>query len=37
MPISQAVYEVLFEHKEPLAAITQLMHRPLKPEDSGSR
>jgi len=32
MPITQAVAEVLFEGKEPLAAITELMNRPPKPE-----
>lgn len=33
MPITRAVYQVLFEGKEPLAAITELMRRPLKAED----
>ena len=33
MPITQAVYDVLFEHQEPLAAITQLMNRPPKAEE----
>jgi len=33
MPITQAVYEVLFEDKSPLAAITELMQRPPKAED----
>ena len=32
MPITQAVYDVLFDQKEPLAAITELMNRPLKSE-----
>lgn len=32
MPITQAVYEVLFEGKSPLVAITELMNRPLKAE-----
>jgi glycerol-3-phosphate dehydrogenase (NAD(P)+) len=32
MPITRAVYEVLFERKEPLAAISELMTRPPKPE-----
>ena len=32
MPITQAVYDVLFEQKEPLAAITELMNRPPKSE-----
>jgi glycerol-3-phosphate dehydrogenase (NAD(P)+) len=32
MPITRAVYEVLFENKSPIAAITELMNRPLKPE-----
>lgn len=32
MPITRAVYEVLFEGKEPLAAITELMNRPPKAE-----
>ncbi|HMQ15516.1 MAG TPA: NAD(P)H-dependent glycerol-3-phosphate dehydrogenase [Phycisphaerae bacterium] len=35
MPITRAVHEVLFEDKPPLAAITELMRRPLKPEDHG--
>jgi len=33
MPITQAVYEVLFEQKSPLVAITELMNRPPKAED----
>lgn len=33
MPITQAVHDVLFERKPPLVAITELMRRPLKPED----
>ncbi|MBU0640649.1 MAG: NAD(P)-dependent glycerol-3-phosphate dehydrogenase [Planctomycetes bacterium] len=33
MPITQAVYQVLFEEKEPLAAITDLMQRPPKAEE----
>ena len=33
MPITQAVFEVLFEQKEPLTAITDLMNRPPKAED----
>ncbi len=33
MPITQAVADVLFEGKEPLAALTELMNRPAKPED----
>jgi glycerol-3-phosphate dehydrogenase (NAD(P)+) len=32
MPITQAVYEVLFEDKPPLIAITELMNRPPKAE-----
>lgn len=32
MPITQAVFEVLFEGKPPLTAITELMNRPLKSE-----
>ena len=32
MPITRAVYEVLFEGKAPLVAITDLMNRPLKAE-----
>ncbi len=32
MPITRAVYEVLFEDKPPLAAITELMNRPPKSE-----
>ena len=32
MPITQQVYEVLFEHKDPRAALEQLMSRGLKPE-----
>lgn len=32
MPITQAVHDVLFSGKEPLAAITELMSRPPKPE-----
>jgi glycerol-3-phosphate dehydrogenase (NAD(P)+) len=35
MPITQAVYEVLFEGKPPLTAITELMRRPLKAEEPG--
>lgn len=34
MPITRAVYEVLFERKSPLAAITELMSRPPKPEET---
>lgn len=38
MPITRAVYEILFEGKSPLEAITELMHRPPKAEEtSGSR
>jgi len=37
MPITQAVYEVLFEGKPPLVAITQLMNRPPKPEGTPRR
>jgi len=33
MPITQAVYDVLFENKPPLVAITELMRRPPKAED----
>lgn len=33
MPITQAVYDVLFEGKAPLTAITELMTRPPKAED----
>jgi glycerol-3-phosphate dehydrogenase (NAD(P)+) len=33
MPITQAVYDVLFENKPPLAAISELMNRPPKAED----
>lgn len=33
MPITRAVYEVLFENKPPLVAITELMNRPPKAED----
>lgn len=33
MPITQAVYEVVFEDKSPLVAITELMQRPPKAED----
>lgn len=33
MPITRAVYEILFESKAPLAAITELMNRPPKAED----
>jgi glycerol-3-phosphate dehydrogenase (NAD(P)+) len=32
MPITRAVYEVLFENKAPLTAITELMNRPPKAE-----
>lgn len=32
MPITQAVYDVLFERKPPLVAITELMNRPPKAE-----
>lgn len=32
MPITRGVYEVLFEGKPPLTAITELMSRPPKPE-----
>ena len=32
MPITQAVHDVLFAGKPPLAAITELMNRPLKAE-----
>ncbi len=32
MPITRAVYEVLFENKSPLTAITELMNRPPKAE-----
>ncbi len=34
MPITRAVYEVLFERKPPLVAITELMGRPPKSEDA---
>lgn len=33
MPITRAVYEVLFENKPPLLAVTELMNRPPKAED----
>ena len=33
MPITQAVYDVIFEQKAPLTAITELMTRPPKAED----
>lgn len=33
MPITRAVYEVLFEQKSPIAAITELMSRPPKSEE----
>ncbi len=33
MPITRAVYEVLFDNKPPLVAITELMNRPPKAED----
>lgn len=33
MPITSAVFHVLFEQKSPLTAITELMNRPLKAED----
>ena len=33
MPITQAVYDVLFEKKTPLAAITELMSRPPRAEE----
>jgi len=33
MPITQAVFEVLFENKPPLEAITELMNRPPKAEE----
>lgn len=33
MPITQGVYEILFEGKAPLAAITELMNRPPKAEE----
>ena len=32
MPITQAVYQILFENKPPAEAITDLMRRKLKPE-----
>ena len=32
MPITRAVYEVLFEDKTPVVAITELLNRPLKAE-----
>jgi glycerol-3-phosphate dehydrogenase (NAD(P)+) len=32
MPITQAVYEVLFESKDPIAALSDLMTRDPKPE-----
>ncbi len=35
MPITRAVYDVLFEGKPPLQAITELMRRPPKPEQPG--
>jgi glycerol-3-phosphate dehydrogenase (NAD(P)+) len=34
MPITRAVFEILFEKKPPLVAITELMNRPLKAERS---
>jgi glycerol-3-phosphate dehydrogenase (NAD(P)+) len=34
MPITQAVYDVVFAGKTPIAAITELMQRPPKAEDS---
>lgn len=34
MPITQAVYDVVFAGKAPIAAITELMQRPPKAEDS---
>ncbi len=33
MPITRAVYQVLFEDKHPLVAVTELMNRPPKAED----
>ncbi len=33
MPITQAVFDVIFEEKPPLVAITELMNRPPKAED----
>jgi glycerol-3-phosphate dehydrogenase (NAD(P)+) len=33
MPITEAVYQVLFEGKDPRAAVTELMTRELKEED----
>jgi glycerol-3-phosphate dehydrogenase (NAD(P)+) len=33
MPITRAVYQVLFEDKPPLVAVTELMNRPPKAED----
>jgi glycerol-3-phosphate dehydrogenase (NAD(P)+) len=33
MPITRAVYDVLFEGKPPLLAVTELMNRPPKAED----
>lgn len=33
MPITRAVFQVLFEQKSPLTAITELMNRPPKAED----
>jgi glycerol-3-phosphate dehydrogenase (NAD(P)+) len=33
MPITQAVYDVLYAARSPLEAISQLMNRPLKSED----
>lgn len=33
MPITRAVYDILFEKKPPLVAITELMNRPPKAED----
>ena len=35
MPITQAVYQVLFEGLDPIEAIGQLMSRPPKDEDVG--
>lgn len=32
MPITQAVHDILFAHKDPLAALTELMSRPPKRE-----
>ena len=33
MPITEGVYQVLFEEKDPITALTELMSREPKPED----